>query len=279
MSTSITHLLPYPIKGARYTIKTAMSDGNFDFATATTPVVNISKDFAAAATGTESLSFLAGVLAGIGIWTATGDETNCVSLDVKFSDTDDIAKPTVHTLTPLELPIFTSGIMTAGAASTATIATGLPDLKGCILKTTGGTGGGGGSGSRDNQARFITAYNSTTGVATIAGTWETNPDATTTYAVLVTEYSHAVLTTLTALTDDAIEDLANGLLDLPDGVEANGDLIDGLTIRKALRGLFATAVARMTGASTATLRFRNSADTKDRVVSFDNRDNVSFDLD
>lgn len=98
-------------------------------------------------------------------------------------------KNTLLTLYPRVLPSLTTGTAQAGAAGSITLASGGPayDLSGCIVKTTGGTGGGGGSGSLGNQARIITAYNTTTKVATIEPNWETNPDVTTTYAVLLTE--------------------------------------------------------------------------------------------
>lgn len=45
----------------------------------------------------------------------------------------------------------------------------------CLVRLTGGTGAG--------QARFITAYDGTTKVATVV-TWQTNPDNTSTFAIL-----------------------------------------------------------------------------------------------
>lgn len=70
-----------------------------------------------------------------------------------------------------------TGTAQAGAAGSITLAAGAPstDLTGFVVETTGGTGTG--------QARVITAYNTTTKVATVYPNWTTNPDATTTYAV------------------------------------------------------------------------------------------------
>lgn len=68
----------------------------------------------------------------------------------------------------------------AGAAGTLTLdasASATADFYvNCILYLTGGTGVG--------QARFITAYNGTTKVATVNSNWKTTPDATTTFAVM-----------------------------------------------------------------------------------------------
>lgn len=68
----------------------------------------------------------------------------------------------------------------AGAAGSVTLdasASSTTDFyKGCIIYLTGGTGAG--------QARLCTAYNGTTKVATVTPNWATNPDATSTFAVL-----------------------------------------------------------------------------------------------
>ena len=71
------------------------------------------------------------------------------------------------------------GTAQAGAASTITLAAAstisVTDMVGKKVYTTGGTG--------PNQVGQCTAYNFSTKVATISGTWTTNPDATTTYMV------------------------------------------------------------------------------------------------
>lgn len=68
----------------------------------------------------------------------------------------------------------------AGAAGTITLdasASATTDFYvGCLVYLTGGTGAG--------QMRVITAYNGGTKVATIAPNWATNPDNTSTFAVL-----------------------------------------------------------------------------------------------
>lgn len=101
-------------------------------------------------------------------------------------------------VTPLSVTIATGGItdasfaadtgkktirsntLQAGAAGTATLdaaASAVTDFYvNDLLYLTGGTGAG--------QARFITAYNSTTKVATVSANWKTNPDNTTTFAVI-----------------------------------------------------------------------------------------------
>lgn len=86
----------------------------------------------------------------------------------------------------------------AGAAGTITLdasASATTDFYvGMWLYLTGGTGAG--------QARVCTAYNGTTKVATIAPNWATNPDATSTFAVMTAGKINAVGTvdTLTTYT-------------------------------------------------------------------------------
>ena len=61
------------------------------------------------------------------------------------------------------------------------------------MRTTGGTGGGG-AGGANNQARVITAYNTSTLVATVVPNWETTPDSTTTYDILATDLALGQIT-------------------------------------------------------------------------------------
>lgn len=76
-------------------------------------------------------------------------------------------------------PIVRSGTAQAGSGTTITLDSGASATtnyyQNDLVVTTGGTGAG--------QARFITAYNGSTKVATV-GTWAVNPDNTTTFSVL-----------------------------------------------------------------------------------------------
>lgn len=73
-----------------------------------------------------------------------------------------------------------SNTLTAGAAGTATLDAGASAVTdfyvNCLLYLTGGTGVG--------QARFITAYNGSTKVATTSVNWKTTPDNTSTFAII-----------------------------------------------------------------------------------------------
>lgn len=90
-------------------------------------------------------------------------------------------------LYPRVLASVGTGTLSAGSAGGGTLGTLLAyDVTGCFIATTGGTGGGG-TGGANNQARKIITYNTSSGAFTVAPNWETTPDATTTYGVLLPE--------------------------------------------------------------------------------------------
>lgn len=179
--------LPYPVKGARFSVLVPYLDADGDPTAPATPDTEISKDNGAAADCAEEVSATSG-MDGMGLLTLSGAETNCscLALNAKVASGP---KATLLMLSPRVLPVLYSGTAAAGAAGTLTLASDIPAitslLLGCILKTTGGTGGGG-TGGANNQARVITGFTSGR-VASVTPDWETTPDATTTYEVLLTE--------------------------------------------------------------------------------------------
>jgi len=181
----------------------------------TTPDTERSIDGAAYADCTEEETTISGTATGSGYITFTGDEMNA-SLVMVAAKAASGPNTTLATLYPRVLAVLFSGTASAGAAGSITLVSPAPAITdlliGCIVRTTGGTGGGGGSGSLNNQARVITAYTSGR-VATVVPNWETTPDGTTTYQVLLTEaalirYADVKLwaATETASTDIAIKD-------------------------------------------------------------------------
>ena len=189
MANSISHAaLPFPVKNARYTVLVPYLDADGDPTDPTTPDTEVSQDGGAFADAAEEVSTITGTN-GAGFVTLSGAETNNSAVFVAFKVASG-PKATLMTLYPRVLPIVESGTAQAGAAGTITLASGAAayDLAGCIVRTTGGTGGGG-TGGANNQARVITAYNTSTKVATVVPNWETTPDATTTYDVLYTDLS------------------------------------------------------------------------------------------
>ena len=200
MANSISHAaLPFPVKNARFTLL-------FGYVTAfgiptdpTTPDTEYSSDGGQTfAELTEEVT--TGGAAGVGFVTLTGAETNNSAIAVQAKSANCVTSRAF--VIPRALPILESGTATAGATGSITLAVGASarDLSGCIIRTTGGTGGGGGGGA-NNQARVITAYNTSTRVATVVPNWETTPDSTTTYDVLLTDQgSNAILANVVAST-------------------------------------------------------------------------------
>lgn len=75
-------------------------------------------------------------------------------------------------------PAFDSGVAQAGAATTITLRAAAPSfgLAGTIIEIVRGTG-------KDSTPRVITAYDTTTKIATVRPDWSTTPDNTSVYRV------------------------------------------------------------------------------------------------
>jgi hypothetical protein len=186
VANSATHrALPYPIKGARFSLPIPYLDADGDPTDPTTPDTEVSKDAGAFADCTEEVTTVTGSN-GVGYITLTGAETDC-SMLVVCAKVASGPKATLLECSPAVLAEVGTGTLSAGSAGGGTLGTLLAyDVTGCFIKTTGGTGGGG-TGGASNQARKIVTYNTGTGAFTVTPNWETTPDNTTTYAVLLPE--------------------------------------------------------------------------------------------
>lgn len=177
--------LPYPIKGARFTLLLPYLDADGDPTAPTTPDTEISEDNAAATDCAEEASATSG-MDGMAMLTLSGAETDCsiLALNAKVASGP---KATLAMLSPRALASVGTGTLSAGSAGGGTLGTILAyDVTGCFIKTTGGTGGGG-TGGANNQARRIITYVTSTGAFTVEPSWETTPDNTTTYTILLPE--------------------------------------------------------------------------------------------
>lgn len=186
MANHFSHAaLPYPIKNARYSLLVPYLDADGDPTDPTTPDTEISKDAGAFTDCAEEVSTISGSN-GTGYITLTGAETDCVMAGIAAKVASG-PKNTLATLYPRTLAIVGSGTLSAGSAGGGTLGTILAyDVTGCFIRTTGGTGGGG-TGGASNQARKIITYTTSTGAFTVSPNWETTPDNTTTYDVLLPE--------------------------------------------------------------------------------------------
>ncbi|MGQ0636452.1 MAG: hypothetical protein ACT4QC_17710 [Planctomycetaceae bacterium] len=184
MANSTSHVLPYPIRKARYTLPL-----NFRVA-AGTPTDPTSPDTEYSSDGGASFSDTAeevttGGSQGAGYLTLSGAEMDSNFIHVAGKSANCVLTPVI--IVPRHLAIVGSGTLSAGSAGGGTLGTLLMyDVTGCFIRTTGGTGGGG-AGGANNQARRIVTYNTSNGAFTVSPNWETTPDNTTTYDVLLPE--------------------------------------------------------------------------------------------
>ncbi len=185
MANSTSHAaLPYPIRNARYSLEISFRVAAGTPTDPGTPDTELSSDGGATfADITEEIT--TGGTNGIGYVTLTGAETNNNMIALAAKSANCVTTPV--TLYPRVLAIVGSGTLSAGSAGGGTLGTVLAyDVTGCFIRTTGGTGGGG-TGGANNQARKMVTYTPSTGAFTVTPNWETTPDNTTTYDVLLPE--------------------------------------------------------------------------------------------
>jgi hypothetical protein len=213
--------LPFPVRNARFTIQVPYLDADGDPTDPTTPDTEISKDGGSFADCTEEVSTISGSN-GMGYITLTSTEMDAsmVSIAAKVASGP---KATLAMLSPRVLPVLHNGTAQSGANTSITLASGAPayDLIGCIVRTTGGTGGGSGG----NQARVITAYDTSTKVATVSPAWETNPSSDTTYDILLTDMASnsPVTRALRPATDGRTLNVASTGEAEADAIKVSGD--------------------------------------------------------
>lgn len=164
--------LPYPIRGAKFTLQVPFAN---PYAETPAFVTKISKDNGAIADATEEVVQITGTNSGIITLTATEMTAALVILSITAVAGQE---PTQVEILPRNLQSIVTGTASAGAAGTITLAASASGYENAIVLTTGGTGSG--------QARMIKSVSGN--VCTVAENWETNPDATTTYAILRTEF-------------------------------------------------------------------------------------------
>jgi len=185
MANSLSHAaLPYPIRKARFSIEAAFVTSAGVLTDPTTPDTELSTDGGASFTDAAE-EITTGGGNGVGYLTLTGAEMDNPAIAVALKSANCVTRARV--LIPRALALIGSGTLSAGSAGGGTLGTLLAyDVTGCFLRTTGGTGGGG-TGGANNQARKIATYNTSTGAFTVSPNWETTPDNTTTYDVLLPE--------------------------------------------------------------------------------------------
>ena len=113
---------------------------------------------------------------------ATEMDTKCSAVIVKTTTTG--AKTTPLVLYPKRLPVLRTGTAQAGATSTITLDSGASAdddfYNGCYVNITNND-----PANVLGQARRITDYVGSTKVATVEGTWGTNPSVASTFEILL----------------------------------------------------------------------------------------------
>jgi hypothetical protein len=237
VANAISHAsLPYPIKHARYSVLVPFLNSSGVPTDPTTPDTEVSQDGGAFADTTEEVTTITGSN-GMGFITLTGAEMNNAAVGVAFKASSG-PNATLMTVYPRELPILSSGTLSAGSAGGGTLGTVLNyDVTGCFLRTTGGTGGGG-TGGANNQARQMVTYTPSTGAFTVSPNWETTPSSDTTYDVLLPD----------GLTVGVLKALNPATAGRTLVVDANG-LADANTVKVGPTGSGTAQTARDMGAS------------------------------
>ncbi len=151
-----------------------------------------------------------------------------------------------YILRSLQSIISVISLAQAGAAGSITLAAASSVVndyyKGQTICIVTGTGAG--------QARACYAYNGATKVASTRPDWATAPDNTSYYAIL--NVGSSVTAAIEAAAVDSIYD----------------EVIEGaITDRQAIRLILAALAGKLSGGGTNTLTFRDTGDSKNRIVA------------
>ena len=111
------------------------------------------------------------------------------------------------------------------------------------------------AGTGRGQARLVGSYNGTTKVITLCGDdWITIPDITSVYVMIPYGTSCA-----SCMNDNAIEQVVAGII---------AGIADGsYDLQEMMRVIFAACACKSTGGGTSNLKFRDGADSKDRIAA------------
>ncbi len=130
------------------------------------------------------------------------------------------------------------------------------------------------------QSRLITSYTGATGVVAWDDALIITPSEGHIFVILGVGHNVRVTTdgiAANALATDAVNEIADGLLDRADSIET------GLTLRQAQRLIAAASAGKLSGAATTTIIIRDAiADSKDRITatvdSDGNRSAITYDV-
>jgi hypothetical protein len=183
MTVSAQDAHPFPIYNARYRVVFPIMDADGDLVTGAAGLDSeVSQDQGTFADCTNEATEIATSSGVYYLDLVAGEmDTKCSTIIVKTSTSG--AKTTVLTLYPVRLSVIRTGTAQAGASSSITLdasASSTDDYyNGCFVNITNNT-----PANVQGQARRIVDYVGSTKVATIEGTWGTNPSSSSTFEVL-----------------------------------------------------------------------------------------------
>lgn len=186
MAASASDAHPYPIYNARFRVIFPLLDADGDLVTgASTPDSELSQDCGTFADATNEMTEIA---TGSGLYylDLIAGELDTKSTAIIAKSATAGMKTTPIVLYPVRLPVIRTGTAQAGAAGTITLDSGASAIDdyyvGCYVNITNNS-----PANAQGQARKVTAYNGSTKVATVEGTYGTNPSSASTFEILATE--------------------------------------------------------------------------------------------
>lgn len=186
MAASASDAHPFPIYNARYRVIFPLLDADGDLVTgASTPDSEISQDCGTFADATNEMTEIA-TSSGMYYLDLIATEMDTKSTAIIAKSATAGMKTTPLVLYPVRLPVIRTGTAQAGGASSITLDSGASAITdyyvGCYVNITNNS-----PANALGQARMITAYNGSTKVATVEGTYGTNPSSASTFEILATE--------------------------------------------------------------------------------------------
>lgn len=182
MAASASDAHPFPIYNARYRVIFPLLDADGDPVSPSSPDTELSQDCGTFADATNEATEIA-TSSGVCYLDLTAGEMDTKSTAIRAQSTG--AKTTHLVLYPARLPVVRTGTAQAGASTTITLdssASAIDDYYvGCYVNITNNS-----PANAQGQARRITAYVGSTKVATVEGTYGTNPSSASTFEVLAT---------------------------------------------------------------------------------------------
>lgn len=186
MAASASDAHPFPIYNARYRFIAPLMDADGDLVPgATTPDSEISQDCGTFADATNEMTEIA-TSSGMYYLDLIATELDCKVVAIIMKSATAGMKTTPVVFYPIRLPVIRTGTAQAGAASTITLDSGASAVDdyyvGCYVNITNNS-----PANAQGQARMITGYVGSTKVATVEGTYGTNPSSASTFEVLATD--------------------------------------------------------------------------------------------